>query len=98
VPSAAPVPTPHMLPESLDLTQAGELARTLVGARGADIVVDASQVGRIGTQCVQVLLAAALSWPGEGFRFQLVHPSDAFSEALRLLGLQTAFACEEPSL
>ena len=51
------------LPANLDLTQAGELAKTLGAARGSNIAVDASGVQRVGTQCLQVLLAAKAAAP-----------------------------------
>ena len=67
-------------------------------ARGADLVVDASAVGRINTLCVQILLSAKAAWDADSTRFSIISPSDAFAEALRLLGLRSAFPIEEPSL
>ncbi len=87
-----------VLPETLDLTQAGELAKTLRAARGTDVVLDASAVGRVGTQCVQVLLAAKAAWEGDRAKFKITRPSDALTEALRLIGLHSALPIEEPSL
>jgi chemotaxis protein CheX len=84
-----------VLPSSLDLTQAAELAGVLRAAKGSDIVIDASGVERASTQCMQVLLAAANTWQADGARFSVAKPSDAFQDALRLLGLQSAFAIEE---
>jgi chemotaxis protein CheX len=100
-PQAAPAAVPAtgqaiVLPASLDLTQATELAKMLSAARGSDIVVDASGVERAGTQCLQVLLSAAASWQADHAGFSLVKPSDAFKDAVRLLGLEAAFPCEEP--
>lgn len=94
-PAAAPTMVLH---DTLDLTQAGELAKAFGAARGTDLTVDASRVGRVGTQCVQVLLSAKAAWDADGATFSVTDPSDAFAEALRLLGLHSAFAIEEPCL
>ncbi len=96
-PAVTAAPT-MVLHDTLDLTQAGELAKALGAARGTDIVLDASNVGRVGTQCVQVLLSAKAAWGADRARFSVIAPSDAFAETLRLLGLHDAFAIEEPSL
>ena len=87
-----------VLHDTLDLTQAGELAKALGAARGVDLAIDASNVNRVGTQCVQVLLAAKVAWEADRAKFGVSAMSDAFSEALRLLGLHSAFAIEEPCL
>ena len=95
-PAAEPNATiSHTLPASLDLTQATELARVLSAVRGSNILIDASGVERAGSQCLQVLLSAAASWQADGARFSVARPSDAFQDALRLLGLQSAFPIEE---
>lgn len=87
-----------VLHDTLDLPQASELAKALGAARGTDLTVDASGVSRVGTQCVQVLLSAKAAWDADGAKFTVTNASDAFAEALRLLGLPSAFAIEEPCL
>jgi chemotaxis protein CheX len=75
------------LPEALDLVAARPLAATLIGRRGAGIVVDASSVQHVGAQCVQVLLSAAAAWAAEGHAFAVVNRSPGFIEGLQLLGI-----------
>ena len=75
------------LPQVLDLTAAAPLAQSLLSRRGADLIVDASRVQRVGAQCLQVLLAAAATWKADGARLRLVKPSDAFLEVGRLSGI-----------
>ena len=43
----------------LDLNEATALHEKLVALKGSDIVIDASAVERVGTLCVQVLMAGA---------------------------------------
>lgn len=75
------------LPEVLDLTAAAPLAESFRSRRGAALTVDASRVSRVGTQCLQVLLAAATTWKAEGVDFRLVNPTEEFLEGGRLLGI-----------
>lgn len=74
------------LPEVLDMRAAGPLAAELLERRGRDIDLDASDVGRIGAQCLQVLLAARACWETDGAALCVVRPSSGFIEGLALLG------------
>lgn len=76
------------LPEILDLTAAAPLAQTFLSRRGSELSVDASQVRRIGAQCLQVLLAAAATWKVDGVRLCLERPSNEFLEGSQLLGIR----------
>lgn len=76
------------LPEALDLVAAKPLALTLLSMRGSDIRVDASQVTRIGGQCLQVLLSAAATWKADHAIFKVVAPSQEFIGGLKLLGVE----------
>lgn len=87
-----------VLHDTLDLNQATDLAKAFNAARGSDLSVDASGVGRVGTQCVQVLLSAKAAWDADGAKFTVKGASDTFTESLRLLGLQSALTIEETSL
>ena len=79
------------LPAVLDLPAAGKISQAILAARGQDIECDASQVTRIGGQCLQVLLSAAQTWQSEGCAFSVVSPTDEFLAGLKLLGVdQTA--------
>ncbi len=50
------------LPALLDLNAAGPLAEALHRRVGEDLVLDGSNVQRLGASCLQVLLAAARAW------------------------------------
>src|SRR5262245_32609973 len=75
------------LPEVLDLLAATPLVKSLLERRGADIVIDASSVQRVGAQCAQVLLSAAAAWNGDGHSLAIVNRSPGFAEGLQLLGI-----------
>jgi len=74
------------LGDSLDMTAASPLASGLLEHRGHPIEVDASQVRRIGGQCLQVLLSARSTWLADGQDFQIVNPSPEFAEGVALMG------------
>jgi chemotaxis protein CheX len=75
------------LPEILDIRAASPLAAEILHARGAPLTLDASNVAKIGTQCIQVLLSARATWTSDGVPLGVVHPSDALLEALETLGI-----------
>lgn len=87
-------PNVVVLEETLDLNAASELARHLAGLRGAPVTIDPSHVGRVGAQCIQVLIAAAKSWKADGIYFAVTPGSEPFNEGLDLLGLNSFFANE----
>lgn len=74
------------LGESLDMTAASPLQKELLARRGKPVTLDASQVRRIGGQCLQVLLAAKSTWAADGADFQITEPSTEFSDGLTLMG------------
>jgi len=74
------------LAETLDLCAAAPLAGALMALRGRDIEVDASDVRRVGGQCLQVLLAAGKTWAADGHLLNLSNPSPEFIEGMTLLG------------
>ena len=75
------------LPDELDIKAAGPLAAELIAARGKDLTLDASQVERVGGQCLQVLLSAAATWGADGAELTIEEPSAAFADAIRIAGL-----------
>ncbi|TFF22995.1 STAS domain-containing protein [Jiella endophytica] len=77
----------YALPEVLDLKAATPLTEKLMSLRGQNLVVDASKVERLGTQCVQILIAAAATWKDEMAAFSIAEPSDSFISGLQVLGL-----------
>jgi len=79
-------PTLISLEPSLDLKSAASLLSSLRTARGADLALDASEVRRVGGQCLQVLLAARAAWHADGRAFEIRDPSSAFVEGVQLMG------------
>ncbi|MEP3439232.1 MAG: STAS domain-containing protein [Hoeflea sp.] len=75
------------LPEVLDLNAANRLHEQVLAHKGEDIDIDATEVDRVGAQCVQVLLAAALSWRADDQILKVKQASDAFIKTLQLLGI-----------
>ena len=74
------------LADVLDLKAASGLQIDLLAARGRNLIVDASEVRRLGGQCLQVLLAADAAWRADGLSLQVTNPSDAFTQAVGLFG------------
>jgi chemotaxis protein CheX len=74
------------LGDSLDMTAAGPLHKELLARRGHPVSLDASQVRRVGGQCLQVLLSAEATWSADGAEFQIVDPSPEFVDGLALMG------------
>jgi chemotaxis protein CheX len=72
------------LPQVLDLAAAQPLLGSLSAARGHALLVDASDVQRVGGLCLQLLLAAQAAWRADGVAFSIVKPSAAFREGMRL--------------
>lgn len=75
------------LPEVLDLNAASRLHEQVLAHKGENIDVDASDVSRLGAQCVQVLLSAVQSWNTDHQSFKVSKASDAFIKTLQLLGI-----------
>jgi chemotaxis protein CheX len=71
----------------LDLPAAGRLATALLAVRGQDVELDASQVTRLGGQCLQVLLSALETWRADGCALSVVQPTTEFISGLKLLGV-----------
>ena len=70
----------------LDLKAATDLHRNISARRGHDLVLDASEVTRLGGQCLQVLLAAVFAWRADGKNFSFDQPSPSFISALDMFG------------
>lgn len=76
------------LPETLDLNAAEPLRQALAEQRGHPVMLDGSQVTRLGGLCLQVLLSARKTWADDGQEFRLEQCSPELFEHLRLLGSQ----------
>lgn len=85
------------LPEILDIRAASPLTTELLQARGNPLTIDASNVARVGAQCIQVLLSAHATWTTDGMPLSVVHPSDALLEALETLGVPFTKISEQES-
>ena len=75
----------------LDLKAAAPLKAALLERRGHPLELDAHDVQRLGGLCLQVLLAAAAAWRADGVPLRVGPRSEAFLDALRLFGGQSAF-------
>lgn len=64
------------------------LSGEILGHRGSPLNIDASEVSRIDTPCIEVLLAASKLWSDEDQQLSYVQVSDNFEGALEILGLQ----------
>ncbi|ASW05522.1 MULTISPECIES: STAS domain-containing protein [unclassified Rhizobium] len=71
----------------LDLNEASALRGTLMGLRGSNVAIDASGVERIGTLCVQVIMAAAKTWDEDKLSFTFSKVSDAFQKTMQVIGV-----------
>ena len=71
----------------LDLNEATALHTQLMGLKGNPLTIDASAVERVGTLCVQVLMAGAQSWEADRQAFTFSKVSDAFAKTTQLIGV-----------
>ncbi|MGO4439386.1 STAS domain-containing protein [Rhizobium sp. RAF56] len=71
----------------LDLNEASTLRSKLMGLRGSNVAIDASGVERLGTLCVQVLLAAAKTWNEDKLSFTFSKVSEAFQKTMQMIGV-----------
>lgn len=79
-----------VLPSVLDITAAKPLHEALLERRGRSLAVDASEVKRLGGQCLQLLLSAGLTWRADGQIITLTGASEAFERDLKLFGIESA--------
>src|SRR5271163_2643467 len=77
-----------VLPEVLDIKAATSLAEGISTMRGAEIVIDASRMARLGGQSLQILLSAVATWHADGLSIEFAHPSESFVESLLLFGIE----------
>jgi chemotaxis protein CheX len=85
------------LPASLDLTLADTLHHSLLEriANERPLAIDGSEVERVSTPCVQLLVAASASARAHGLPFRIVSASQILSDAARDLGLSRALGLED---
>ncbi len=75
------------LAHSLDLIEAAELKAELDGIGQVPVKINASATRFVGTHCAQILISAAASWEVSRTPFEVVEPSDEFSQGLNQLGI-----------
>jgi chemotaxis protein CheX len=83
------------LPEILDIRAASPLTGELLNARGRHLTIDASNVRKLGAQCVQVLLSARATWTADGYSLVVIEPSESFLDSLQTLGVAIADISEQ---
>jgi chemotaxis protein CheX len=76
------------LPETLDLNAAEPLRQALVEQRGRPLVLDGSQVARLGGLCLQVLVSAHKTWAEDGQEFRIELCSPELQHQFELFGAQ----------
>ena len=76
------------LDRNLDITAAKGLRELLIKAssQDGDVIIDGSSVERIGTPCIQLLIAAEREFRHKSQAFSLTNPSQALCRALDDLG------------
>jgi chemotaxis protein CheX len=79
----------------LDLPAARPLAAALLERRGKPITIDASAVGQVGAQCLQVLLSAKQTWQADGVSLSIVNCAARMIEDLKLIGIERALVTGE---
>lgn len=78
----------HVLPAILDLTQAQKLRDTMLHALdGGPVTLDAGEVDRMSTPCIQVILAAGRAAEAENIPFKIRNATLVFQKAFADLGL-----------
>lgn len=83
------------LASTLDLAAAKPLWAELNAARAQPLTIDASAVERLGGLCLQVLLAARRAWQADGVAFSITNPSQAFTDAVRLMAGEELMTAED---
>lgn len=74
------------LPETFDRKAVSTFARTLLDHRGADMILDASGVHRMGTLAVEMLISARKQWQADGWAMSVSNASDPFLTAIHAAG------------
>ena len=82
------------LAANLDSREAGRLVAGLLALRGSELTLDASEVRRLGAQCLQALIAAQTAWSEDGQAFRILEPSAEFRDACALMGADRLTASE----
>ena len=76
-----------ILPDCLDASAAAAVKDMLLARRGNALVVDASQVRRVGAQSLQILIASARTWQADGMSYCVTNSSSELLDTIALIGL-----------
>lgn len=71
--------------------EARRFAERLLEHRFNDLVIEAGEVQRIDTPCLEVLISTARRWSADGRRIEYRNGSQAFRQCLEALGLSLSF-------
>lgn len=75
------------VPGKLKGAEAATLKALLADRRGRPVAVDFATVTQVGTQCLQVLIAANAAWRAEGVPFEIKNMSGDIRDGLQVCGL-----------
>ena len=81
---------PMQVPPRLRTAEAAGLKAMLSDRRGRPVALDFANVTQIGTQCFQVLLAAADAWRADDVAFEVRNMPEEVRDSLRVCGLGPA--------
>jgi len=76
------------VPAKLSSTQAATLKDLLTEKRGRPICLEFMPVTQLGTQSIQVLLAAKAAWDADSLSFEIQNMSSDIRETLQVCGLE----------
>ena len=76
------------LDETVSSEHTERLAETILQHRNSNLEIDATNVTRVDTTCIEVLLAAAKLWVADHCRLSISNPSEEFMSSLNMLGLE----------
>ena len=75
------------LPPALTFEACEDLFAALKQAQGNDLIIDGSNVSRLGGLAAQILATASVAWAASGRSLTLVNETDALRPGLELLAL-----------
>ena len=87
--TSPPDPIPDaliQLPDVIDVEAAAQLVGDLLAHGGRPLILDASEVRRLGGLGLQVLLSARKTWAEDGVPLTVIDPSPMFADSLELFG------------
>ncbi len=75
------------VPAKLKAAEAPALKTLLADKRGRPVSMEFAQVTQVGTQCIQVLIAANRAWKADGVPFEIKNMSGEIRDSLLICGL-----------